>query len=83
MVLKKKFGVRSASNVLSYAQMKNVVAGYGDGYDGGGYNGSNVCWHYCYTYDGERTASYWGTCYDAYHECNRRGSETASCGCNG
>ena len=41
MVVKKKFGVRSASNVLSNAQMKLVVAGYGDG---DGYGGGIVVW---------------------------------------
>ena len=59
--------------LLSTEEMKKVTGGCG---------GGNVCWHYCYTYSGERTASVWGTCYDAYHECNRS-QWTAWCGCNG
>ena len=37
MIVKKKFGVKSAPNVLTDAQMKLVIAGYGAGYGYGSY----------------------------------------------
>ena len=69
----KKFSFGNVSDILSGSELKRVI---------GGYDVGNTCWHYCKTYDGEWTASVWGTCYVAYHECNRRG-ELAVCYCNG
>ena len=69
----KKFSLRRVSEFLTEPEMKRVTGGYDTG---------NTCWHRCYTYGGTPTASVWGTCYEAYHECNRR-FEIAECGCNG
>ena len=66
----------SPADHVSKNVQKFVLGAYG------GDSGGNVCWHYCKTYGGGYTASVWGTCYEAYHECTRRG-EVAECYCNG
>jgi len=86
----KTISLRGITESLSASEMKLVKGGnppksleVNDDVPEGGSGGGNKCWHYCWKYDGvTRTASVWGTCYDAYQECNRRG-ETAECGCNG
>ena len=68
----KKISYKSLQEKMSETQLKQILSGCG---------GDFLCWRYCWTYDGIRTAStYLPSCYDHYHECTQHGW-IADCAC--